>query len=530
LHAVDLNIVLKGQSNAALFTSQGGLTFLQDDVDQLLGFNGTTNKVDVTSYTAPGTGLVPDPTFPGISTWLTGSAATGYGNGALETGFVNQLAALPAVQKSAPTVILDMQNESDTANPNLSVQDETNAIFYEMSQARAVLGQSAATTPVVFMDTPYPDGLDYTGEAIKTAMQQLSSAPSFNATIAASYSDVDMNYEGGINGGPHLGANDITQVALRTALTVADSFAAYALPGSPIAQGLQDWSGPQGVAAATTSNPDQALITVAAGTASNGLATLGGTAASGEGFSLQLQNGSFVQATATTEVDATHLLVSFGSTAVISGETVYYDYGDRRLSDQPDQGGGQGNQVNTGNGYGTAVYDDHALPLSLPGTGLGVNDGTVSPDMLAQALGSSAVGGSSAAGIAGATTPASSGLTFLADARALVLTDTGSGPDAPTISAISQALATGTTLTQMASTMLSIPSPLFDHAGETSGQFVTDLFNNGFGIQATPDQVAPFATAIDGGALSKASVLVAIATSPAYAVHDQAWLSANGIS
>jgi hypothetical protein len=536
---VELDIVLKGQSNAALFASLGGLTYLQEDVDNLLGYNGSTNKVDVTSYTAPGTAIVPDPSFPNIQSWLNGTAA-GWSSGALEQAFDVQLAQLPAAQKAAPTVILDMQNESDAANPSLTAQTELSADFYEMTVARSVLGQSAAATPVVFMDTPYPDGVPSSAEAIKTAQQELSGTSSFNSTIAASYSDVDMNYEGGVNGGPHLGQQDIGEVAMRTALTVADSFAAYALPGSIISQGLQDWSGPQGTAAkSVATNPSQVEVSVAPGTGSGGLAALGATAASGEGFSLQTSNGSFVQATATSEIDATHLLVTFAGTDVTGGETVYYDYALRRLSDVPDPAseldqGTTVNQTNAANGYGTAVYDDHALPLSLPGTGLAVNGATVSPDMLAQALGTAGTTSSTGTGTGtgGTTSPSApmSGLTFIAEARALVLSDTGVAPDSGTISAVSQELATGIPLTQEASNLLSIPNPLFDHAGETSAQFVTDLFGNGFGIQATPAQVAPFATDLDNGSLSRASVLVAVATSPAYAVYDQAWRSANGIS
>ena len=529
---MELDIVLKGQSNAALFASLGGLTLVQEDVDNLLGYDAKTNKVDVTSYAAGGTALVPDPTFPATQSWLVGSAA-GWSSGALEQGFDAQLEALPAAQKAAPTVILDMQIESDTANPSLTAQTELSAVYYDMTLTRAMLGQGAATTPVVFLDTPYPAGETYTAQAIKVAQQQLSAIPSFNSTVAAGFPDVDMSYEGGINGGPHLSANDVGIVAARVALTVADSFAGYALPGSAISSGLVDWSGPQGTQASQVSaSASQVDLTVAPGTASAGLAPLGISAASGEGFSLEHADGTFTVATAAAEADPTHLLVTFGSTAVQPGDTVYYDYGNRRFSDTPnptdtDNSGGV-NQVNTGNGYGTAVYDGNGLPLGLPATGLTVGAAAVQPEALASAGGSATVSGSQIT--AGAGTAQSADIGFLTDARALLLADTRTAPDSASLAAVSQGLALGTSVTAMASQILSIPSPLYDHAGESSAQFVSDIMANGWGIQPPPASVATFAADIDNGSLSRGAVLGAVATSPLYTAYDHSWLAANGLA
>ena len=410
---MDLSIVLRGQSNAFLFNSQSGLAIVQQQVQKLLGFDGVTNKVDISAYTQPGTALIPDPTFAAtIPSWLSGSPQTGYTDGPLETGFLNQLAALPAAVKAAPTVFLYMQNEGDSSNPTLTTQQWEQGVEIEAAQARAVLGQSPATTPYLFANVPFSWGTDSQNQAIKDGVQQLSQNPAFNAGVAANFGDSDMNWEGGVDNGPHMGANDIFQAALRIANTVADSFAPYALPGSPLSTGMVDWSGPQGVQASAGGAAGQVIVTVQPGTLSAGLVPLGSTAASGEGFVLSTPGGP-VNATGTTEVDSTHLAVTFGNTAINGSDTIYYDYGDGRLSDS------------SGNGYGTAIYDDKGLPLALPATGLAVNSSTVSPELLAQAV---APGKMSA-------------LQSLTDARGILLTIFGD-PTAsygPEISSVSQA-------------------------------------------------------------------------------------------
>ena len=485
------------------------MVVVQQEVQQLLGFDGVTNKVNVMTFSQPGTSLLPNSDLPGDVSWLNWSPQAGWSNGLLETAYLSTIKTWASNTPSKPTAIVYMQNEADSNNLSITSSEWESGVQFDAAQVRAALGQSAASTPYLFLNVPFSTGTDSSNQAIKVGVQDLSQDPSFNASVAANIPDVDMNWQQAPDGtypdgGPHLGANDAYLAAQRMGYTLADSFAAYAQPGSPIATGgLKDWSGPQGVQASMASgSSSKVMLSVAPGTGDVPLASLGDTAATGEGFTLSTPSG-MVAATATQEVDGTHLLVSFGIMHVTSADSLYYDYGDGRLSD------------NSGNGYGTAVYDTNSLPLSLPAQGLHVDDSIVSPELLARAvLPSSPMGN----------------LQCLTDARALLMTDVGSAPDQGSMAFVSGQLASGQTLLQTANLLLSIPAEIFSHASQDNSSFMMGLFSNGLGMSVTADQVAPFTNALNSGAMTRGGALVALATSDSYLAHDHSWLSANGLA
>jgi Ca2+-binding RTX toxin-like protein len=149
---------------------------------------------------------------------------------------------------------------------------------------------------------------------------------------------------------------DGMQTLLRSARAIAESFADYARPGSPVAQAggnIAD-AGPQVVRAALAGG-DRVLVDVAHDGAA-GFAALDGDAADGVGWSVR-GNGGEVQGTGVEVVDADTLLVSFDG-AVPADGMLHYGWGYGRL------GGADGT------GRGNAVYDDQGLPIWVQASGL----------------------------------------------------------------------------------------------------------------------------------------------------------------
>jgi hypothetical protein len=133
-----------------------------------------------------------------------------------------------------------------------------------------------------------------------------------------------MNRDGSY-GGAHLNKTDADTLVDRLARSVAESFAQYALPNSPLAGGNIDNLGPQVTGAAVTSNqPNQLLLTVTHDAAS-GFRTLDPDAAAGLGWSL-VTPGGLVAATAVKAAvqDGSHLALTFANAFRRRSSRVYY--------------------------------------------------------------------------------------------------------------------------------------------------------------------------------------------------------------
>ncbi|WP_270938974.1 hypothetical protein, partial [Falsiroseomonas oryzae] len=374
---MNLNLLVRGQSNAILSMESNGWAgagALVQEVQRLLGFDGTNDRIslvyeryDQNQATAfGGTALIGD--------WMTannGDWRQGWSNAGPENALLNKVRGLSADQKDDPTATLWFHSEYDSANAGLTADQWMSAVRFDAAQVRAALGQGAESTPYLFVSAMPYWGKTEGHNAIRQGMERLAADAGFNADIAARTLDVDTDnddFDGNQGtreyGGPHMDPEDGMQTLLRSARAIAESFAQYAKPGSPVASagGAIADGGPQ-VIRAELVNGNQLRIDVAHdGTA--GFQALDADAARGVGWSV-LGNGGQVNGTAAQVVDADTLLVTF-SGAVAPDGTLHYGYGYGRLAGAD------------GSGRGNAVYDTSGLPIWVSADGLKVGT-TVTP-------------------------------------------------------------------------------------------------------------------------------------------------------
>ncbi len=264
-------------------------------------------------------------------------------------------------------------------NPNLNAADYAAGVRQAMAEERAALGQSAATTPVLFVNIPYdfgPGGVEAVGDGngnqiIKAVQQGLTDDPSFNAAIGAQIDDVDMDGTDPYFGGQHLDTTDMTQLVSRLAVSIANEFAQYAQPGSPVALagGVLDAAGPQAISVqAMAGHPDQLLVQLALAPGSSSIQPLSAAAADGAGW--QVRDGrNVVYGTAAQLVDGGQdLLVTFTGAVSVDGQaSLFYGYGPGRIfpeTTDPSTGAAEAA------GQDAAVYDNQGMPLWETAVGL----------------------------------------------------------------------------------------------------------------------------------------------------------------
>ena len=190
-----------------------------------------------------------------------------------------------------------MHNESDSTFPDLAASTWTSAVQYYAGQLRtAGLGQSAATTPIVFVNIPFHSDLPAcfaSSQAIRDGMQRLIGTPSFNAVQGPQTAMFDMSGSLGgpldpsqtAPGGPHMSATDKAVLDRSLASVIAQQLSAYALSGSAAANDAGQPLAPTGwIAATVAGQPDRVVVYVRG--ARGGIATLGSGAAAGLGWSI----------------------------------------------------------------------------------------------------------------------------------------------------------------------------------------------------------------------------------------------------
>jgi Ca2+-binding RTX toxin-like protein len=369
---MELNLLVRGQSNAILmmeWDGNAGANALRREVERLLGFDGVADRVNIifephdeASGTAfGGTGLIGD--------WLTarnGDWTQGWEVGRFERALLNKVAELPATQRDDPSAVLWLHSEYDSANRDLTVEQWMSAVRFDAAQTRAAFGQAASALPYLFVSAmPYygtPEGHD----AIRIGMERFAAEGGFNAAIAARMLDIDADGDNaGYYGGGHIDAQDAMQTALRSARAVAEAFAAYARPGSPVAQAggnIAD-EGPR-VAKATLVGTTQLRVDVVHDKA-GGFAALDADAAGGVGWSV-IGPGGVAEATAAAIEDGDTLLLTFAGPLPAEGR-LQYGQGYGRLEGAD------------GSGRGNAVYDDQGLPIWVPAEGLALTAASPPP-------------------------------------------------------------------------------------------------------------------------------------------------------
>ncbi|MBK1659093.1 FG-GAP repeat domain-containing protein [Paracraurococcus ruber] len=359
---MNLNILLRGQSNSIILGwAEQNAGAISGEVQRLLGFNGSTDTVRVefewlsptgANTSVGGTALIGD--------WLR-PVGNGWQVNTLEQGLLNYVNALPPSTKAEPTVVLWLHNEYDSGNAGLTAAAWESAVRFDAAQVRAAFGQDV---PYIFVKPiPYVSGTDAGAQAIRLGMTELAADPAFNADMTASTFDLDMNTDV-FGAGGHMSDADARIVAARAARSIAEEFAAYAKPGSPVAAGGGniDDTGPQAVQA-LPSGYRQLTVTFQHDAAAT-LAALDAGAASGLNWSVR--NGDAVAAaTSATITGANTLVLGFGQDLPTGGR-LYYGFGNAQTAFG-------------GNAQGHAVYDDQGMPASGPAAGLYLHTQAVHP-------------------------------------------------------------------------------------------------------------------------------------------------------
>ncbi len=358
---MQLDILLRGQSNAFLLAADTGQAMAQE-VAGLLGFTGTANQVRLLSdwYTPGAETIVGASAF--LGDWMRQGSDGQWQPQAAEQGLLTFAAQH---QGATSTAVLWLHSEYDGTDPALQAGTWAAAVRAEAALLRQALGQDAATAPYMFVSAiPYEFSNDAAVQAVRAGMEQLAADTGFNAAIAARAQDLDMTFRfdaEGANthpyGGDHMSAADATLLAHRIAASLAQEWAGYALPGSPVALAGGNLAnlGPM-VVAATPLAADTLEVQLAPDAATT-LAPLGAAAASGLGWSVQGAGGT-VWADHASLLGTTGLSLHFSADLPAEG-TLFYGYGYGRLA-------ADGTQP----GQGNAVYDSAGLPAWTPANGV----------------------------------------------------------------------------------------------------------------------------------------------------------------
>ena len=368
---MNLNILLRGQSNAQLMGSyNGGLQHMAEKVEALLGFDGVSDKINLefSSYGDHGNTVFSGTSF--LTEWLeakNGDWRNGWTAQGREQSLLDFVDHLSPAQKAEPTAVVWLHSEYDSSNRNLSPAEFASGVRFDAGLVRQAFGQSATTLPYLFVSAiPYSSGTDQGHQAIRTAMEDLSADPAFNGRIAARALDTDMSFQDvtgdGVNdfGGPHQSDPDGLQTADRVAQSLAQTWAQFAKPGSPVALagGAVDDLGPR-VVQGTLVGTNQVAVKVALD-AAHGLAPLDADAAAGIGWSVVGSRAeTAIQSQSAVLTGGDTLLLTFGS-AIPAGAKLYYGYGYGRLAGAD------------GSGRGNAVYDDAGMPVWVDAHGLSI--------------------------------------------------------------------------------------------------------------------------------------------------------------
>jgi hypothetical protein len=365
---VDLSIVVRGQSNAFLLVSEdqgsAGARTLVAEVQRLLGFDGVNDRVLLDDWWRPGENTIFGATAF-IGEWVSRDAAGSWQPLQYEQSLLRNLSQNPP---STETAIVWLHNEYDGLYyPDLTPAEWASAVRADAALVRAALGLDAARSPYVFVSAiPFPTADGNALQAIRAGMEALEADPAFGAVVGARALDLDMTFEFPFEAGltddtyglSHISAQDAARIGERLARSLAEEWAAYAKPGSPVALDGGDIAsdGPR-VVAATAVASDTLAVKVVHDRAT-GFAPLDAEAAAGIGWAVGGGSGA-VSADGVRVLSADTLQIHFAG-AIPADGLLHYGYGYGRLAadDRP--------------GQGNAVYDNAGLPVWTPATGVAV--------------------------------------------------------------------------------------------------------------------------------------------------------------
>lgn len=365
---MDLNIVVRGQSNAFLLVSADqeavGAQTLIAEVQRLLGFDGVNDRVLLDDWWRPEQNTVFGATAF-IGDWVARDANGAWQPLQYEQALLRNMSENPPATETA---IVWLHNEYDSLYyPNLTATEWQSAVRADAAMVRAALGLDPASSPYVFVSAiPFPTAYDNSLQAIRAGMENLEADPSFGAIVGARALDLDMSfkfefetaYASYAYGLSHISAQDAVTIGQRLARSLAEEWAAYAKPGSPVAlEGGNIASDGPKVVAATAVSADTLVVKVAHDRAA-GFTPLDADAAAGTGW--VAGNGvTAVWADSVQAVSADTLQIHFNGAIPVNGWLFYgYGYGRLAAADQP--------------GAGNAIYDSAGLPIWTPATGVAI--------------------------------------------------------------------------------------------------------------------------------------------------------------
>ena len=143
---MDLNVLIRGQSNALLFADRGGAAALEQGLEARLG-------VDVHLLCEWGTDS---------STVHSGTAFMSWDTDGQQASLLRYVDELPADIKDNPTATVWMHNEYDQNNGGLTADAWVGEVRADAALVRGALGQGAETTPYTFVPIRYPYGGNWT--------------------------------------------------------------------------------------------------------------------------------------------------------------------------------------------------------------------------------------------------------------------------------------------------------------------------------------------------------------------------------
>ena len=198
----DVNILIRGQSNALLFVADGGARELEKQLEASLpGVN-----VNIIQHYGDKN-----------STIYSGTAFLKWDTDGQQQGLLNYVKAQPTDLKDNPTVTLWMHNEYDGNTGGVTTANWVSEVKTDAALVRSALGQDASTTPYVFTYVPYNYAQGTSPANIQAGMRQLSADPSFNASFdSTAMNGLTMNGDGYAHSS-HMGQADAMLVADRLA-------------------------------------------------------------------------------------------------------------------------------------------------------------------------------------------------------------------------------------------------------------------------------------------------------------------------
>jgi hypothetical protein len=367
---LQLDIILRGQSNAAYFAELDGYAAsgtLVKQVEGLLGFDGVEDKVRLVYDRDEAGG---DTAYPGtafLGDWMRPDGKGGWTPAGRGEGFLDRIADYKADGMGGASLVVWMHSEYDSRDPNLSASEWSSAVRADAGLVRGALGRDV---PYLFVAAhPYSPGSDTGHQTLRGAMEALAADPAFDGAIAARAPDIDASLDNTDRdpataeyGGGHISAADAQLIAARIARGVAEEWAEYARPGSPVAAAAGNIAsdGPR-VVAATPLDPTRVQVDVVHDGAT-GFQPLSAGAAEGLGWSAELPGGQRIEANSAAILDADSLVVSFGE-ALPAGAVLDYAWGIGRTAEPKGPGLGNGVMDNT---YLTAWTPADGVPVGAP--------------------------------------------------------------------------------------------------------------------------------------------------------------------